>query len=231
MLIKKGFTLAEVLITLAIIGVVAAITIPALLKNIQDMQLKTSWKKEYSMFSQAVSQAANDNGGSLKGLWLTDSFVTENSMLDIFSNYLKFTKKCYAFSVASTPEQTDKCWHSTSGSLAAHYMKGNILNGYGNDYGNASGGILNDGTLIVFYGFQGVVGDGTCPGPLCVTSVYVDVNGYKKPNIVGKDIFRIYVLENSIKPYGAAGDTTYPQSTDCASAGFGFGCSAKYLNQ
>lgn len=231
MFIKKGFTLAEILITLGIIGIVAAMTIPTILNNILDAQLKTAWKKEYSMFSQAVSQAANDNGGSLKGIWTTDTTAMGDSLINTFSDYLKFARKCYSRDFVSAPEQTNKCWHSTSGSLAAHYMKGNILNGYGNDYGNASGGILNDGTLILFYGFQGVVGDGTCPGPLCTTTIYVDVNGYKKPNIVGKDIFRIYVLENSIKPYGAAGDTTYPLSTDCASTGFGFGCSAKYLTE
>lgn len=228
---RSGFTLAEVLITLGIIGVVAAITIPTLMNNVQDMQLKSAWKKEYSVINQAVTQMANDNGGSLKGFWTTDSSTTENSILDMFSDYLKLTKKCYSLSVVSTPEQADKCWHSTSGSLAAHYMKGTILNGYGNNYGYASGGILNDGTLLIFYGFEGVVGDGTCPGPLCVTSIYVDVNGYKKPNVVGKDIFRIYVLENSTKPYGAAGDTTFPPSTDCDAAGFGFGCSTLYLNQ
>ncbi len=44
---KKGFTLAEVLITLGIIGIIAAMTIPTLLQNTDEAQLKTAWKKAY----------------------------------------------------------------------------------------------------------------------------------------------------------------------------------------
>ncbi len=64
---KFAFTLAEVLITLGIIGVVAAMTIPTLMKNTQDTELKTAWKKEYSVLSQAFLEIATDNGGDLTG--------------------------------------------------------------------------------------------------------------------------------------------------------------------
>ena len=51
---KKGFTLAEVLITLAIIGVVAALTIPSVIVKTQQQEFKTAAKKAYSVLSQAV---------------------------------------------------------------------------------------------------------------------------------------------------------------------------------
>ena len=51
---KKGFTLAEVLITLAIIGVVAALTIPSVIVRTQQQEFKTAAKKAYSVLSQAV---------------------------------------------------------------------------------------------------------------------------------------------------------------------------------
>jgi len=44
---KKGFTLAEVLITLGIIGVVASLTIPTLMANYQKVQYVTGLKRAY----------------------------------------------------------------------------------------------------------------------------------------------------------------------------------------
>ena len=51
---KKGFTLAEVLITLGIIGVVAALTMPTLMSNYRKHQTVTQLKKAYSEISQAI---------------------------------------------------------------------------------------------------------------------------------------------------------------------------------
>lgn len=57
-----AFTLAEVLITLTIIGVVAALTIPALMNYTHGLENKVAWKKTFSMYSQAFMQMANDYG-------------------------------------------------------------------------------------------------------------------------------------------------------------------------
>ena len=59
---RVAFTLAEVLITLGIIGIVSAMTIPTLVKNYQQMLLVTRFKKEYSTLSQAYKLALLDFG-------------------------------------------------------------------------------------------------------------------------------------------------------------------------
>ena len=51
---KKGFTLAEVLITLAIIGIVAALTIPSVISNAQQQEFKTGLKKAVSVLNEAI---------------------------------------------------------------------------------------------------------------------------------------------------------------------------------
>ncbi len=51
---RFGFTLAEVLITLGIIGVVAAMTMPTLMNSTNGAQYKTAYKKALSVLSQAV---------------------------------------------------------------------------------------------------------------------------------------------------------------------------------
>ena len=47
MRIKKGFTLAEILIVLMVIGIIATMTIPGLMKGVQEAQYKTAYKKAY----------------------------------------------------------------------------------------------------------------------------------------------------------------------------------------
>ena len=61
---KCAFTLAEVLITLGIIGVVAALTLPSLIQKYQDQVLENQLKKTYSTISQGVQKAMADDGVS-----------------------------------------------------------------------------------------------------------------------------------------------------------------------
>ena len=61
---KQGFTLAEVLITLGIIGVVAAMTMPTLINQTQGAQYKAAYKKALSAISQGVTLNVALDGGS-----------------------------------------------------------------------------------------------------------------------------------------------------------------------
>ena len=97
-IIKKnfGFTLAEVLITLAIIGVVAAITLPNVIANINE---RTNSERQANIaykITQAMEQmrAHGELDGSYKS---TDEFV------DVLQKYLKIAKRCDANNIAS-------CW-------------------------------------------------------------------------------------------------------------------------
>ena len=56
-----AFTLAEVLITLGIIGVVAVLTMPTLINNIQDRQFKAIFKKQVSVIFQAISKITSED--------------------------------------------------------------------------------------------------------------------------------------------------------------------------
>jgi prepilin-type N-terminal cleavage/methylation domain-containing protein len=60
----NGFTLAEVLITLGIIGVIAAITIPNLISQYKKEAQVTALKKFYSEFSQVLQRTKTDTGCS-----------------------------------------------------------------------------------------------------------------------------------------------------------------------
>lgn len=68
--IKKGFTLAEVLITLGIIGIVAALTMPTLIQKHNNKVVETRLMKFYSAINQAVKMAEVDYGD--KKIWWQD---------------------------------------------------------------------------------------------------------------------------------------------------------------
>ena len=68
MKIKTGFTLAEVLITLGIIGVVAAMTIPTLIANTNAQKYRSKFKKSISTLSQAARMSQAQYGFDYAGV-------------------------------------------------------------------------------------------------------------------------------------------------------------------
>ena len=75
---KKGFTLAEVLITLGIIGVVAAMTIPALIHKYNNMVVETRLKKFYSIMNQAILMAEANYGD--RRVWFENGYNWDTSV-------------------------------------------------------------------------------------------------------------------------------------------------------
>lgn len=99
---KKAFTLAEVLITLAIIGVVAAITVPIIMRNFQDAQYKAAYKEAFSVLSQALDKAKADD-------LLIDAQSSNPRPSDFDKNFLAIMSE---FNVAKqcTDTNSEQCW-------------------------------------------------------------------------------------------------------------------------
>lgn len=85
---NKGFTLAEVLITLGIIGVVAAMTMPALIQKNNNRVVETRLKKFYSVINQAILMSEIDFGD--KKFWYED---LKNATLDEDGNPIPNTNE------------------------------------------------------------------------------------------------------------------------------------------
>lgn len=206
-----GFTLAEVLVTLAIIGIVAALTVPSLITRIQDQQYHTAWKKSFSQISNAYANYLNDINGT--GL---DASPDLDANLTAIIPYLKVLKRC-------DWNSREECWHP-DGEVSN-------LNGTPGQGGNLDQIILADGTRIVSanHGW----GDCSGYGGACAMLV-VDVNGAKPPNTVGKDIYSLYLMPNRVKPAcftwnDACVCTEPPAAGWDDAANEGYGCSQKYL--
>ena len=84
---KKGFTMAEVLITLGVIGIVASMTIPMLIAKHRSKTLEALFKRRYSELSQALQMAKKDE------LYFYNSPNTRGQLLKVLSKYLKGKNK------------------------------------------------------------------------------------------------------------------------------------------
>lgn len=94
---QSGFTLAEVLITLAIIGTVAAMTIPTLMTNTNKMEFKTGFKKILSTCNQAITMSVALNYIDFSDTTSEDNNAT-TSILGIFINRMHVTRTVYGTS-------------------------------------------------------------------------------------------------------------------------------------
>lgn len=89
---KFAFTLAEVLITLGIIGVVAAMTIPTLMNSTNDAEFKTAYKKAFSAASQAWMTAVSEGNIESRTGW--GDTVARTNNFNNFKTYFKVIKDC-----------------------------------------------------------------------------------------------------------------------------------------
>lgn len=183
----KAFTLAEVLITLGIIGIVAAITIPVLMQNSNETAMYTAFKKKYSEISAATGLIMYNNGGSLNA----SSFTTSRALLDEYGKYLSFIKTC------DGPNIWEDCWKIN----AVYRFDNGSAYGDDSDWDNAwiSAAVLKDGTIFQIYlsDFGTFCNDKDNLYPECAR-LGIDVNGSKKPNTVGKDIFMINLHQTKL---------------------------------
>lgn len=179
---RAAFTLAEVLITLGIIGVVAAMTMPSLIQNYQEKATVTKLKKCYSLVSQAYVSILNDEGGS-DTLQAGDDL----EMMKKFGKYLKYQKTC-GRNKGCFPNVTYKS------------VTGNGYSKWEDDTTDRSRAILTDGTLIMFN--KSAMWGGN-EGNYLYAQIYVDINGFKGPNQLGRDFFYFYISPEKIVPAGA----------------------------
>lgn len=187
---KKGFTLAEVLITLGIIGVVAALTLPALVQKQQEKATVTALKKFYSMLSQAYIQAKLENG--TVDTWYETSMTQQersNLVAEKLTKHIKTTKIC--------KNNLGECFAERVNSIDGHVsVSWNNTNRY-------SMFITSDGMSVLVNGYTTAeTNDEIQSIGFTYADVIVDINGYKRPNTIGKDIFSFLLTKDKVIPSG-----------------------------
>ena len=229
---NRGFTLAEVLITLAIIGIVAALTIPSVISNYQQQEFKTGLKKAVSVLNEAIqTNIAQDGETPYENADLFAYLQRHMSVLKTM-NY----SACYDAQTGKAIEPddpsncggaffTNRAFYTIDGmrfEVSASFKNNHYLyeSGVGIDEPrNVGTSWANNGMACGSYGLSNNIHNTKYPP--CI--VMVDVNGDKKPNpskefIQGNqaieylyplssdkkltDVFNILITEDRAIPYG-----------------------------
>lgn len=222
--IKRAFTLAEVLITLGIIGIVAQMTIPTLMQNVQEKSYVTSLKKAYSTFSQAYTMAVNDNG--TPDNWGLSPQMTSAGSISILNNMAPFLK------IAQNCGTSAGCFPNSD------YLFLDKSSTEGIDSINWKTKIkLQDGTSVSFFSrsadCNASSGTSLALQNIC-GAIEIDINGLKRPNQFGIDLFRFHITKYGIVPYGTSQEIVghvgmtlaFNDSCRKESPGRGEGCAA-----
>ena len=209
---RCGFTLAETLITLVIVGVVAALTVPTLITKYQKEQTVTKLKKVYSALSQTTQKAIADNGPI--NTWEIGEHASPEASKAFADKYLipylNVMKNC-------GNDTSDECKFERITRKPSNPTELNE---------KYSRFFLNDGSLIGVYIYN--------KESLGVRAlIYIDINGQKKPNIVGRDYFELSYnlvypndtsLEGKFIPIGINKTREELKTSDCNKNNYGYHC-------
>lgn len=192
---NNGFTLAEVLITLGVIGVVAAITMPTLIQKHKEQVYITRLKQNYSIFSQALKMAELEHGAFSE--WTDSNMSNLEKSQTIMKNlkpYLKIIKDCTGYGNCLS-NKAIMYIHSTNKTT------GN-MNHAQSSFGK---GVLSNGTV---FWIEPLEDDTKLPNNVIRAALDIDLNGVDTPpNRMGEDFFYFWITDKGIIPRGTPDST------------------------
>lgn len=197
MINKKAFTMTEIILTIAIIGIVAMLSIPTMTKDIQKTKYITGAKKAYADFNYVLKKIAADKEceSDLKCTGLFASGTNNKTLGDEIIKYFKFYKNCDI-------QTNQNCWAtSTNDNFDNSSATNTNFDGLNTYYKF----ITVDGISFAIHnyttdyapdcannGSTGDLGSNSYMTQVCGI-VYIDVNGPKSPNAKGKDTFIFFI--------------------------------------
>ena len=199
----NAFTLAEVLVTLGIIGVVSAMTIPTLMQNHQRTVYVTQLHKVYNETSQAMEMTITDSNA----VSLRESKLRRNGIENFLKTYFKTTKTCDTNNLTDCLADT----YTNMNGTTIRVRNSISVGGYCAD--------IPSGAVV-------------CLSDTGMYTVLTDVNGKAGPNILGRDLFS-FKFDDSGSLYTGDMDTVvanFSQScTNASEDSYGY-CFAKIVN-
>lgn len=214
---KSGFSLAEVLLTLSVIGIIAAVTIPAVFYDTSKDKLTAGLMKAYRELDNATKQIINETGEES----LVNVFNNATVMRDKYKNVMSVSKTCTT--------AVGSCWPSSWKTLGGRN---------GSTIVAEPGAILADGSCLAFR-----VDDKACDNAFYKINgnnaqcgwIAVDINCASGPNMFGRDIQFFKIAKDGLHPGGASNDqwatptNVYCDPANATDGNNGKGCAARVI--
>lgn len=195
---KNSFTLAETLITLAIVGFVASLAIPSLIKDVNNKIYYSQFQEANAIMMNLGMQIYRDYSFNI-----TDIFDTPADVINAFSEKLQYQKICDSANFRGV------CWHiETAGSKDRVFNLTKTTAIFPSQHTEDSI-LLKNGMLLGIeenYYYPDCDGDwawdeNTSENIFC-GEMMIDVNGFKGPNVLGRDIFTYILTKHRFYPAG-----------------------------
>lgn len=194
---KGAYTLAEVLITLGIIGIVASLTLPALIQRKIEKSTIVKLQKFTSTFENAFNMAIAEYGPVSQ--WFEGDVSQAGDCHEVWNKIIPYmppiVKDC-------TGKRGSKCFASQYKNVSGESVY------QASEWGTGCKAIFSDGVAVSLEHipwrnglFQNL---GTTYGLF-----YIDLNGGTKPNVVNKDLFNFTLVEKGVIPTGDANFSKY----------------------
>ena len=195
----KAFTLAEILVTIGIIGFVSAMTIPSLISNAKDTRFRTQFLKTYTVIQQAIKRMEADDIAIESKLYNRRANPFYRTLLSYLTNStdcgdcLSFRKNPLPIGCFDFDKNSYRTFNGTKILDKRYFDDGQIL--------------MPGGSLVIVEQplYPGAEKDQR-------TYVFVDVNGTKPPNRLGHDLFVLQFTDNGLLPMGQNG-TDYAEAS------------------
>ncbi len=199
---RKGLTIGELLVTMAIIGVIAALVIPGFLKDYHKKLYTTKLHKSYEMLFSAIETACNDNNVSS---FSQTPYASNDSTkwVEFLNTYLK----------TATPASTS----ATDVFNPTYRILTSGANGGTSMEANSAKAKLKSGEAISIYCFSPTTNTRRC-------HITLDINGKEEPNIGGRDMYRFSIDANNNHVLAISG------SNRCGNDAGGHGCLQKIID-
>ncbi len=207
---KPAFTLAEVLATLGVIGVIAMVTIPSVVTDYRIQSFKAQKQAFASNFAGALNMMSNYKGAINKASADASRTATEVFVQDYLTEYFKLSRTCKPDDITNCGFQTSSSVYQTPG--ASGYVtlpfKNSSLNNFGGDDNMWGALSVNGISMMIAYNPDCLSTSSETEeadyvkDTACVNVIY-DVNGEGGPNIVGMDVGFLTVFYSKKAKTGA----------------------------